>query len=1237
MRGTKKGIKYIVLSLLLAFVVFAERDAGAEAQPDVVHPNAQIYQAEDASLSGGARQGNDHTGYTGSSFVGGFDYSGTARIEFNVNVQSAGTYYLSIRYSAGDVAGWPKNRTVGFSVNNASSENITFIGTDSTWNTWEEHIVKKELRSGNNTVALYCLTGNDNSDSINVDKLSVWKYSDNPVADALYFTENLYSVSTGSEYPVVIKEVNSNGTILSEVSGFTLTSSDESVLKTNSDTGRLIGVKEGTATVTAKKGSLTGKAEVKVVNSPTITAECSTIERAVPDHMFGYILTPNYDVPDSRMTLLGNLLNRETLPVQNFQAISDMDGSYYTYEGSVLERHLEAYKRAKSCNAVWYMLVGHNPSWATASGGPMDTTENRPLKNAKQLEDFKQYAKDVFQYLKDNGAKPDYADLTNEYWTGTEETYRVVWEALREVYPDDIPAVGPGGVGYDGIPDFYIPYVSENDLSLEGPSWHAFWTADTYVTYSQLLKWANGIREWQEKYPKANGEYVIWEENNAGSKNPTDWTRSMANVIRTGIWCNIKGCMEAGNANGMSDIITTNVTEANPAARRSIWWVYYMYGQMSGDYVSMNTTGDEAFTGAVAVDKNTKEIKIAVAKNDLDGPVNIVLNDLPFEYKDAVIELYKITNSESNGIEWQKEIAPVVYENNNMTFGINGVLANETWFAVVKEADAKPGFFEPVSPDDGNAVSATQTFVWNAAEGADSYTLTVSENEDLSNPVISEEGITGTSYASSTALTVGKRYYWTVKAVNAFGSTNVSHDVKYSFIVCDSANVPGQFGPYMPSVGARNEDIHTELKWSVAYDADSYRVIVSENEDLSNPVVDRSGITNVRGTGQFGNNSQHYYQITENLKYKTTYYWMVYAVNENGERPMNGVPHYFTTKGEGNAPEEFALTYPEDGAAEVDARTELIWEESTNAFFYELKVYEENDANNPIIHRTNMIYNKYTVEQGALEPGKTYTWEVTAYTKDKGLSTPSSTGSRTFTVKETPCSPLLYSEVPGENEVTLYFRASKGADSYTIYYGKEKGIYTRRIEGVKDTEYTVTGLKAGQVYYFAVKAVNEYGESEIWNVRDEDPTGTNEGWTEDKEEGIYMPPPVTPTPVPQNPDNPGKTPGSNISDDKNNPDYMALAKPAKVKLKKVVSKKKKTIQVSWKKVKSNGYQIKIGLNKKLTKGKKTYVVNKAKTVKKVIKKLRSGKKYYVKVRAFNKKGTAVKYGKWSKAKVVRVK
>lgn len=318
-----------------------------------------------------------------------------------------------------------------------------------------------------------------------------------------------------------------------------------------------------------------GSINVQAEGTPAITADCSDIQRGVDPCMFGYILTPNYDVPDSRLTLLGSLLNRETLPVQNFQAIGDLDGSYYTYEGSVKERHLEAFRRAKSCGFQWYMLMGMNPSWATASGSPMDTSKNEPLKTKEQLANFKQYIKDVLQFMKDNGAKPDYAELTNEYWTGTEETYRVVWEALREVYPDDIPAVGPGGVGFGGIPDFYIPYASDNDITVEGPSWHAFWKDDKFATFPQLTKWADTIRSLQEQYPKANGKYIIWEENNAGSTNPTDWARSMSNVIRTGVDKNIKGCMESKNWNGMSDLMTTNVKQQNPAARRPIWWVYY--------------------------------------------------------------------------------------------------------------------------------------------------------------------------------------------------------------------------------------------------------------------------------------------------------------------------------------------------------------------------------------------------------------------------------------------------------------------------------------------------------------------------------------------------------------------------------------------------------------------------------------------------------------------------------------
>lgn len=251
-------------------------------------------------------------------------------------------------------------------------------------------------------------------------------------------------------------------------------------------TGVIKGIREGIAVIQAKSNGFCGEAVVRVEDNPSVTVDFASITRTVDPSTFGYILTPNYNVPDSRMTLLGPLLNRETIPAQNFQAISDLDGSYYIYEDSILQRSLESYQRAKANGLKWYMLLGMSPSWAAPSKGPIDSWKNEAKKSPVEQARFKQYIKDVLQYYKDHGAKPDFADLTNEYWTGTEETFKGNWEALHEVFPDFIPAVGPGGVGFDGIPDFYIPFASSNQITLEGPAWHEFWVHDRYATFNHL-------------------------------------------------------------------------------------------------------------------------------------------------------------------------------------------------------------------------------------------------------------------------------------------------------------------------------------------------------------------------------------------------------------------------------------------------------------------------------------------------------------------------------------------------------------------------------------------------------------------------------------------------------------------------------------------------------------------------------------------------------------------------------
>lgn len=99
------------------------------------------------------------------------------------------------------------------------------------------------------------------------------------------------------------------------------------------------------------------------------------------------------------------------------------------------------------------------------------------------------------------------------------------------------------------------------------------------------------------------------------------------------------------------------------------------------------------------------------------------------------------------------------------------------------------------------------------------------------------------------------------------------------------------------------------------------------------------------------------------------------------------------------------------------------------------------------------------------------------------------------------------------------------------------------------------------------------------------------------------------------------------------------SKPKKVTKVKITAGKKK-LTVKWKKLSgANGYQIKIGTNKKITKNTKTY---KAKANKKVIKKLKSNKKYFIKVRAYKTykntdEKTVYVYGKWSAVKSKKTK
>lgn len=107
------------------------------------------------------------------------------------------------------------------------------------------------------------------------------------------------------------------------------------------------------------------------------------------------------------------------------------------------------------------------------------------------------------------------------------------------------------------------------------------------------------------------------------------------------------------------------------------------------------------------------------------------------------------------------------------------------------------------------------------------------------------------------------------------------------------------------------------------------------------------------------------------------------------------------------------------------------------------------------------------------------------------------------------------------------------------------------------------------------------------------------------------------------------------------PDKAPVVK--KVTKVKAKSPKKKTIKITWKKLKNiTGYEIEIATNKKFKSGKtQNYTIKKNKN-KIIIKKLKRKKKYYVRVKAYktlvlNGKKTTVYSPKWSAVKAIKTK
>ncbi len=179
--------------------------------------------------------------------------------------------------------------------------------------------------------------------------------------------------------------------------------------------------------------------------------------------------------------------------------------------------------------------------------------------------------------------------------------------------------------------------------------------------------------------------------------------------------------------------------------------------------------------------------------------------------------------------------------------------------------------------DNATNVPVDATFAWNAAKGAEAYSIRISADASFMPPLVfSRSGITDTTLTVS-GLPFASTLYWIVNASNASGSSAWS--IIWSFTTVMRA--PAEPTLLSPLNAEKNVSRHPSLIWNASPIAQSYRVQVSLNPSFSPILFDQDSLS---GTSL----------ALSNLASSTVHYWKVKATNAGGSSAWSEIWSFTT-------------------------------------------------------------------------------------------------------------------------------------------------------------------------------------------------------------------------------------------------------------------------------------------------------------------------------------------------------
>ena len=276
-----------------------------------------------------------------------------------------------------------------------------------------------------------------------------------------------------------------------------------------------------------------------------------------------------------------------------------------------------------------------------------------------------------------------------------------------------------------------------------------------------------------------------------------------------------------------------------------------------------------------------------------------------------------------------------------------------------------------IAPANGQTVTAADVqFEWGSVEGATGYHLQVATDIAFNNLVVDDDTLTGESVMKT--LPGEDTYYWSVRAL---GDEDGPWSVIWHFTIEFACAAPGAPELWTPADGSAVGNVTPTFSWSPMADVTSFDIRISDQPDVSSPIISDSSATSD-------------YTVTTPLADSETYYWRVRAHNDGGDcnetGPWSEIWQFSIAVTTCPTPAMPVLLFPEDTST-VNAAPTLMWSAATDATEYEVRIGIEPDVSDNL-KVAAVTDTEYAVDL-TLTDGTTYYWMVRAGNSDGSCNT----------------------------------------------------------------------------------------------------------------------------------------------------------------------------------------------------------------------------------------------------------